>query len=115
MYQIGSTLPQAFGKLAESILMKLCCKNAREMHIVFDRDLKDCERQNREAIHIPYTINGPLQSKPSDFLKSLKNFRFKEALVIFLSNHWEDNSCASILGNKFFLLLLENNVFHIIK
>jgi len=104
MYQIGSTLPQTFGKLAESILKKLCSKTAREVHIIFDRyltpSIKDCERQNREGIDIPYTINGPLQTRPSDFLKSLKNFRFKEALVKFLSNHWENNSLASILGKK---------------
>ncbi|KAL3270913.1 hypothetical protein HHI36_021420, partial [Cryptolaemus montrouzieri] len=30
MYQIGSTLPQTFGKLAESILIKLCAKKAQE-------------------------------------------------------------------------------------
>ncbi|GBP17537.1 hypothetical protein EVAR_12249_1 [Eumeta japonica] len=53
MYQIGATLPQTFGKLAESILIKLCAKKAKEVHIVFDRylkpSIKDCERQNREG------------------------------------------------------------------
>ncbi|GBP74612.1 hypothetical protein EVAR_98479_1 [Eumeta japonica] len=53
MYQIGATLPQTFDKLAESILIKLCAKKAKEVHIVFDRylksSIKDCERQNREA------------------------------------------------------------------
>ncbi|GBP29533.1 hypothetical protein EVAR_93330_1 [Eumeta japonica] len=52
MYQIGATLPQTFGKLAELILIKLCAKKAKEVHIVFDRylkpSIKDCERQNRE-------------------------------------------------------------------
>ncbi|GBP24271.1 hypothetical protein EVAR_80124_1 [Eumeta japonica] len=53
MYQIGATLPQTFGKLAESILIKLCAKKAKEVHIVLDRylkpSIKDCERQNREG------------------------------------------------------------------
>lgn len=104
LYQIGATLPQTFGKVAESILIKLCSRNASEVHIVFDRyltpSIKDCERQNREGFDIPYTINGPLQTKPNDFLKSLKNFRFKEALVKFLANHWIDDSFATTLGNK---------------
>ncbi|CAB3249495.1 unnamed protein product [Arctia plantaginis] len=104
MYQIGSTLPLKFGKIAESILIKLCSKNAREVHIIFDRyltpSIKDCERQNREGIDIPYTINGPLQTRTNDFCKSLKNSRFKEALVKFLANHWTNNSFATILGNK---------------
>lgn len=108
MYQIGSTLPQTFGKLAESILIKLCSKNARELHIIFDRyltpSIKDCERQERKEIDIPFTINGPLQTRPSDFLKSLKNFRFKEALVQFLANQWDDNSFVSVLGNKNFFI-----------
>lgn len=104
LYQIGSTLPQTFGKIAESILIKLCSKNAPEIQIIFDRylsaSIKYCERQNREEIDIPYTINGPLQTRPNDFFKSLKNFRFKEALVKFLANHWGDDSFATILGNK---------------
>lgn len=56
LYQIGSALPQTFGKIAESILIKLCSKNAREVHIIFDRyltpSIKHCERQNREGIDI---------------------------------------------------------------
>ena len=104
MYHIGSTLPQTFGKLALSILIKLCSTNAHEVHIIFDRyltlSIKDCERQNREEIDIPYTINGPLQPRPRDFSASLKNYHFKEALVKFLADHWGDDSFASILKNK---------------
>lgn len=104
LYQIGASLPQTFGKVAESILIKLCSRNAPEVHIIFDRyltpSIKDSERQNREGVDIPYTINGPLQTRPNDFLKSLKNFRFKEALVKFLANHWIDDSFATVLGNK---------------
>ncbi|GBP88039.1 hypothetical protein EVAR_61874_1 [Eumeta japonica] len=47
MYQIGATLPQTFGKLAESILIKLCAKKAKEVHIVFDRYLKPSIRTRK--------------------------------------------------------------------
>ncbi|CAH0555054.1 unnamed protein product [Brassicogethes aeneus] len=54
MYYMGTTLPQTFGKL--------CSSNASEVHIIFDRyltpSIKDCERQNRKKIDIPYSING---------------------------------------------------------
>ncbi|KAL3268432.1 hypothetical protein HHI36_007543 [Cryptolaemus montrouzieri] len=117
MYHIGSTLPQTFGKLAESILIKLCAKKAQEVHIVFDRylkpSIKDCERQNREGIDIPYTINGPYKQGPMIF-KIFKNFCFKEALVKFLAHHWDNDSFTSILKDKKILLLLERNVFHIV-
>lgn len=73
---------QTFGKVAESILIKLYSINTPEVHIIFDRyltlSIKNCERQNRKGIDIPYTINGPLQTRPNNFLKSLKNFRFKK-------------------------------------
>lgn len=104
LYSIGSTLPQSFGKVAEAILIKLCSTNSQEIHIIFDRyltpSIKDCERLNRAEIDIPYTISGPLQPRPKDFLASLKNYRFKEALVKFLADHWSDNSFAAILKNK---------------
>lgn len=41
-----------------------------------------------------------MQKRPNDFLKSLKNFRFKEVFVKFLASHWVDDSFAPILGNK---------------
>ncbi|GBP95377.1 hypothetical protein EVAR_83295_1 [Eumeta japonica] len=67
MYQIGATLPQTFGKLAESILIKLCAKKAKEVHIVFDRylkpSIKDCERQNREELERePGTRSAAMQT-----------------------------------------------------
>lgn len=115
LYQIGSTLPQTFGKVAKSILIKLCLKNTPVVHIIFDRyltpSIKDSERLNREGSDIPYTINGPLQKRPNDFLKSLKNFRFKEALVKFLANHWADDSFATVLGNTKIYITVREQCF----
>ncbi|GBP54381.1 hypothetical protein EVAR_29457_1 [Eumeta japonica] len=70
MYQIGATLPQTFGKLAESILIKLCAKKAKEVHIVFDRylkpSIKDCERQNREGNATPLEVENIILGDSQD-------------------------------------------------
>lgn len=104
LHLLGSRMPQSFEKISETILIKLCFSKADEIHLVFDRhitpSIKDCERRDREAFDIPYTINGPSQTRPSDFLKSLKNFRFKQALVEILSDHWENDYFSTILQNK---------------
>lgn len=36
---IGSSMPQTFAKVAESILIKLCSSHAKDIHIFFDRYL----------------------------------------------------------------------------
>ena len=37
LHLCGNSLPQTFGKVAESVLCKICNTSAREIHIVFDR------------------------------------------------------------------------------
>ena len=58
--------------------------------------IKDCEHHSRQEFDIPYRITGPLQLRPTDFLGSLQNYRFMEALVQFLAN-WEKNNLVSII------------------
>ncbi|XP_053595581.1 uncharacterized protein LOC103568398 isoform X1 [Microplitis demolitor] len=115
LYQIGASLPQTFDKIAESILIKLCSTNAADIHLVFDRyitpSIKDLERQSRQEFDITFNVSGPQQTRPSDFLKSLKNFRFKEALVHFLSNYWENDNLATIIQNKKVFLTVEKNCY----
>lgn len=41
----------------------------------------------------------------------MKNFRFKEALVKFLANHWVDDSFATILENKKKYMIVEEQCF----
>ncbi|GBP87992.1 hypothetical protein EVAR_66203_1 [Eumeta japonica] len=60
-YNKSINLPQTFGKLAESILIKPVCQKAKEVHRLFDRylkpSIKDCERQNREG-YIPIRLGN---------------------------------------------------------
>lgn len=51
-----------------------------------------------------YTISGPQQTRPADFLKELRNDKFKTALVTFLSNHWESNDVAPFIVEKEIIL-----------
>lgn len=104
MYYLGPSIPQTFDKIAELILSKICNTIASEVHIIFDQyfipSIKDTERCNRNEIDTPYTIVGPSQKRPNDFYKALKNIKFKEALVAFLTEYWCNNSVASFLHNK---------------
>lgn len=104
LHQIGSSLPQTFEKIAESIIIKLCSTNATEIHIIFDRyfspSIKDAERKGRQEFDIPYNITGPQQKRPNDFLQNLQKYRFKDALVQFLANYLENNQFVGIIRNK---------------
>ena len=73
--------------------------------------IKDCERENRSAINIPYTINGPLQPRPNNFLGSLKNRHFKEALINFLASYWENDFNSTILLDKRVFITVEEQCF----
>ncbi|CAG5110081.1 Protein of unknown function, partial [Cotesia congregata] len=83
LYLIGNSMPQTFEKVAESILMKICASQAKEIHLIFDQyvtpSIKDSERQSRKEFDVPYKITGPQQIRPKDFVQSLKNYRFKDA------------------------------------
>ncbi|CAH2109151.1 unnamed protein product [Euphydryas editha] len=126
LYLVGNSMPQTFGQIAQSILIKLCATSAREIHIIFDRyltpSIKHCERKNREEINIPYTIHGPLQPRPTNFSESLKNFHFKEALVKFLADFWENDYFSLTLLNKVVFITVGEECFsyrvegdHVIK
>ena len=115
LHLIGSTMPHTFEKIAESILIKLCSSDANEIHLIFDRyltpSIKDSERQNRQEFDIPFKISGPQQTRPTDFLKSLKNYRFKEALVQFLANYWENDYLRKIINNKKIFVTVEEHCY----
>lgn len=112
LHQIGNSMPQTFDKVAESILIKICSSSATEIHLIFDRylspSIKDNERQSRKEFDTPYKISGPQQIRPKDFLLSLKNYRFKEALVKFLADYWENNHLFQIIKNKKVFLTVEH-------
>lgn len=66
---------------------------------------------NRGELDVFYTIVGPKQTRPNDFSKSLKNIKFKEAVVLFFSEFWTNDSVAEILGEKTVFLTLEEKCF----
>lgn len=111
-------MPITFEKLSELILKRICNTDASEIHFVCDRyfenSIKDTERWNRQEEDIPYTISGPSQKTPSDFQKNLKNKRFKEELVKFLSEHWEADLMSLILKDKKVFITVEDKCFSFI-
>lgn len=52
------------------------------------------------GLDLDYTIAGPDQPRPADFMKELRNYKFKEALVNFFIAHWATDEMASFIGNK---------------
>lgn len=119
LHILGSSIPQTFGKISELILIRICNTKSTEVHLVFDRyffqSIKDSERCSRESIDIPYIISGTSQNRPIDFSKSLKNKKFKEALVQFLANDWQKDSMACILANKKIFITVEEKCFSFVS
>lgn len=104
LYHLGPSVPQTFDKIADLILSKICSTVASEIHIVFDQyftpSIKDSERCNRNEFDIPYAILGPSQKRPNDFYKALRNIKFKEALVAFVTEYWGTISLPLFFHNK---------------
>lgn len=105
LHRLRPIVPQTFGKIAEFILKQICNTKADEIHLIFDNyispSIKDIKRKSRDEIDVPYTIIGPSQSRPINFLKSLKNKKFKDSLVEFLSKYRKSNDVATILGEVY--------------
>lgn len=57
LHLIGSYIAQTFNKVAESILIKICSRNATEINLIIDRyltpSIKDSERESRKEFDIP--------------------------------------------------------------
>lgn len=97
--------PSTFGGLADYLLRQVCKQKGTEIHLVFDKtispSIKDAER-NKRSNHrnMAYQITGPEQKRPSNWLQALRGDQFKEALVTFLTNYWENENSARILDSK---------------
>lgn len=115
LHIIGAAIAQTFDKIAESILIKICSTNATEIHLIFDRylspSIKDSERESRKEFDIPYKISGPQQTRPKNFSQSLKNYRFKEALVQFLADYWQNDNLVTIIQNKKNFLTVDHHCY----
>lgn len=100
----------------------LTATKAPRVDIVFDQykspSIKDYERNLRnETTSIDFNISGPMQVRPNDFNKGLKNIKFKQALVTFLIEHWRQPEMVPFIGQTiinlnydfYYSYRLENN------
>ncbi|CAG9770346.1 unnamed protein product [Ceutorhynchus assimilis] len=54
-----------------------------------------------------FTINGPQQKRSSNFKNNLNNTYFKEALVRFLCEHWNQDHMSPYFGDRTVLVNYE--------
>lgn len=97
-------IPATFGGISKKIMSILTSFKAKRVDVVFDQyfspSIKDYERTRRnEQKTIDFNILGPSQTRPIDFMKELKNIKFKESLVQFLIQHWATDEMATFIGN----------------
>lgn len=111
-------IPQTFGQFAGWLLLKIfnVSPPPKRVDIVFDRivspSIKDMEREARKLESgTTYKIIGPNRRCPQNFLKELRNPRFKRELVAFLSNAFEDDSFSEIPKDKVLRVTCEANCF----
>lgn len=106
-------VPKTFGNLSKKNLQMVTNNAATELHVTFDRyfspSIKDYERSTRATTisDRDYVITGPEQVRPVDFVKELRNNKFKEALVNFQILHWSNMEMAPFIRNKTILLNLD--------
>ena len=58
-----------------------------------------------------YQISGPLQTRPPKFKDALRNDQFKDSLIQFLVNSWEDDSFADIISYKLIYVTYREKCF----
>lgn len=98
-------IPRTFGDLSKKILLVLSKYDANRIDVIFDRyfcpSIKDTEHGLRGSVQFrDFHISGPQQVISSDFVKELKNMKFKEALVKFLIENWTEQEMARIICDK---------------
>ena len=111
-------VPHHFGGVARSLLAKICALRTSEVHLVFDQiqnpSIKDYERDSRAGEldrTLNYQIVGDSQRRPADFRNALRNDAFKDSFIGFLVTSWNDNSLASMIGNKTIFITHRSSCF----
>jgi hypothetical protein len=110
-------IPSTFGKLALFIMEKLCKTEAQEVHLVFDSykspSIKDCERSSRanEYSDVIFSITGPDQKCPSNFVQSLRSNSFKTSLISFLIDYFENDIFCEVIKSKKIYVTNNSNCF----
>ena len=106
--------PNAFGKIAEDILQRLCNMSGR-VDFVCDSyispSIKESERNRRGAAEVTFTITGPEQKRPRDWQQALKSSSFKTGFFHFLSIEWRKRSYAHIIEGHHVYIGLEETCF----
>ncbi|CAD6229795.1 GSCOCG00012136001-RA-CDS, partial [Cotesia congregata] len=96
-------MPATIGNISKKILKSITATSAPRVDIIFDQyfspSIKDYERTLRcEMNDLDFKITGPMQVRPVDFNKELKNIKFKQAFVTFLIDHWATQEMAPLIG-----------------
>ena len=71
--------------------------------------IKDYERDQRSKANdrsLNYQISGPAQTRPPKFKDAFRNDAFKDSLIVFLANSWNDNSFVNIINDKLIYVTL---------
>ena len=117
-FYLLADLPVTFGGISRKILVKLCNLKAPRIDIIFDQiktpSIKDYERDQRSKANdrsLNYQISGPLQTRPPKFKDALRNDQFKDSLIQFLVNSWEDDSFADIISYKLIYVTYREKCF----
>ncbi|KAF9408574.1 hypothetical protein HW555_011794 [Spodoptera exigua] len=113
-------IPATFGGISKKIMSILTAFKAPRVDIVFDQyfspSIKDYERMRRnEQRTIDFNIIGPSQTRPTDFMKELKNIKFKESFVQFLIDYWATDEMATFIGNTLIKLNYDSCYSYIVK
>ena len=97
-------LPATFGGVARYLLGRILDVGGKTIHFVSDKwitpSIKDCERQARSTSSVSYQIKGAAQKRPGNWISALKNANFKESLVLFLLENWNDDDYLTLFQDK---------------
>lgn len=81
----------------------MCKISSSRVDVIFDRQfipsINDTNKCINGSIERDFKIIESNQVRPSDFAKEMKNSKFREALINFFLNHWQECN-YNILGLK---------------
>lgn len=119
MLHLMKDVPLTFGNISKKVLQMICANRAQVIIIAFDRyifpSIKDTEHKLRGMEQVNFRIDGPDQVRKKDFSIELKNTNFKEALVQFFIENWEENYMAPYINNKTIYVNADDCFKYIVK
>ena len=106
-------LPTTFDGVARYLLSQIMRFDGKVVHFVCDKwitpSIKDNKRQSRSELASSYCIKGPSQKRPTNWLEALTfNTKFKESLIKFLVDRWEEDIFASVFKDKIMYANFDN-------